>query len=68
MYTQYPFSEQKQWKVKVKVKETDPTRSQIWLFPVSYKYLYLPPGQYKGLGILITLSHFNFYDFSGMHV
>ena len=35
MYTQYPFSEQKQRKAKVKVKETDPTCSQIWLFPVT---------------------------------
>ena len=35
MYRQYPFSEQKQWEAKVKVKETDPTCSQIWLFPVT---------------------------------
>ena len=35
MYRQYPFSEQKQWKAKVKVKETDPTCGQIWLFPVT---------------------------------
>ena len=35
MYTQYPFSEQKQQKAKVKVKETDPTCSQIWLIPVT---------------------------------
>ena len=31
MYRQYPFSEQKQRKAKVKVKETDPTCSQICL-------------------------------------
>ena len=36
MYTQYPFSEQKQQEAKVKVKETDPTWSQIWLFPVTH--------------------------------
>ena len=35
MYRQYPFSEQKQWGAKVKVKETDPTCSQIWLFLVT---------------------------------
>ena len=35
MYGQYPFSEQKQWQVKVKVKETDPTWSQILFFPVT---------------------------------
>ena len=35
MYRQYPFSEQKQWKAKVKVKETGPTCSQIWLFPAA---------------------------------
>ena len=31
-YRQYPFSEQKQREAKV--KEIDPTCSQIWLFPV----------------------------------
>ena len=36
MYRQYPFSEQKQREAKVKVKETDPTWSQIWLFPVTF--------------------------------
>ena len=35
MYRQYPFGEQKQREAKVKVKETDPTCSQIWLFPVT---------------------------------
>ena len=35
MYRQYPFSEQKQQEAKVKVKETDTTYSQIWLFPVT---------------------------------
>ena len=35
MYRQYPFSEQKQQEAKVKVKETDPTHSQIWVFPVT---------------------------------
>ena len=35
MYRQYPLSEQKQWEAKVKVKEADPTCSQIWLFPVT---------------------------------
>ena len=35
MYRQYPFSEQKQRKAKVKVKETDPPCSQIWFFPVT---------------------------------
>ena len=35
MYRQYPFSEQKQQKATVKVKETDPTCSRIWLFPVT---------------------------------
>ena len=35
MYGQYPFSEEKQWQVKVKVKETDPTWSQILFFPVT---------------------------------
>ena len=33
MYGQYPFSEQKQPEVKIKVKETDPTWSQF--FPVT---------------------------------
>ena len=32
-YRQYPSSEQKQWKAKVKVKGTDPTWSQILFFP-----------------------------------
>ena len=36
VYRQYPFSEQKQREAKVKVKETDPTCSQIWLFPVTF--------------------------------
>ena len=35
MYRQYPFSERKLRKAKVKVKETDPTCSLIWLFPVT---------------------------------
>ena len=35
MYRQYTFSDQKQQKAKVKAKETDPTSSQIWLFPVT---------------------------------
>ena len=35
MYRQYPFNEQKQREAKVKVKETDPTWSQDWLFPVT---------------------------------
>ena len=35
MYRQYPFSEQKQWEAKVKVKETDPACSQILFFPVT---------------------------------
>ena len=35
VYRQYPFIEQKQREAKVKVKETDPTCSQIWLFPVT---------------------------------
>ena len=36
MYGQYSFSEQKQQPdAKVKVKETDPTCSQIWLFLVT---------------------------------
>ena len=34
MYTQYLFSEQKQRKAKVKVKEPDPACSPIWLFRV----------------------------------
>ena len=38
MYRQYPFSEQKQQKAKVKVKETDLTYSQIWLFSVTVSY------------------------------
>ena len=29
MYGQCPFSEQKKWEAKVKVKETDPTWSQF---------------------------------------
>ena len=33
MYGQYPFSKQKQGEAKVKVKETDSTRSQF--FPVT---------------------------------
>ena len=41
MYRQYPFSEQKQQEAKVKVKETDPTCSQILLSPV---VLTAPPG------------------------
>ena len=41
-YRQYPFSEEKQRKTKVKVKETDPTCSQIWLFPVTYGDLACP--------------------------
>ena len=41
MYRQYPFSEPKQRKAKVKAKETDPTRSQIWLFPVTLELLSL---------------------------
>ena len=36
MYRQYPFSEQKQWEAKGKVKETDPTCRQILLFPVTH--------------------------------
>ena len=35
MYRQYPFSEQKQWETEVKVKETDPTCSQVFFFPVT---------------------------------
>ena len=35
MYRQCPCSEQKQWVEKVKVKETDPTRSQVLFFPVT---------------------------------
>ena len=35
MYRQYLFSEQKQREAKVKVKETDPTCRQIWLFPAT---------------------------------
>ena len=38
MYRQHPFSEQKQQKAKVNVKETDPTCSQIWLFPAILTY------------------------------
>ena len=34
MYRQYHFSEQKQWEENFKVKETDPTCSQILVFPV----------------------------------
>ena len=41
MCRQYPFSEQKQWEAKVKVKETDPTCSQIWPFPVALKWAIL---------------------------
>lgn len=33
MYGQYPFSEQKQWEAKVKLKATDPTWSHF--FPVT---------------------------------
>ena len=35
MHRQYPFSEQKQRKAKLQVKETDLTCSLIWLFPVT---------------------------------
>ena len=35
MYGQYPFSEQKQWEAKAKLKETDPTWSQVLFFPVT---------------------------------
>ena len=42
MYRLYPFSKKKQWKAKDKVKETDPTCSQIWLFPGTGFYLLLP--------------------------
>ena len=41
-YREYPFSEQKQQKAKVKVKETDPTCSQIWLLPVPIPYCQCP--------------------------
>ena len=36
MYRQYPFSEQKQLDAKFKIKETDPTCSQILFFPVIF--------------------------------
>ena len=35
MYRQYPFSAQKQRNAEVKVKQTDPTCSPVWLFPVT---------------------------------
>ena len=35
LYRQYPFSEQKQGEAKIKVKETDPTWSQILLLTYS---------------------------------
>ena len=35
MRRQYPYSEHKQWEAKVKVKETDSTWSQNWLFLVT---------------------------------
>ena len=39
MYGWFPFREQKQWEAKVKVKETDPTWSQNWLFPITFSVL-----------------------------
>ena len=50
MYRQYPFSEQKQQKAKVKVKETDPTCSQIWLFPVTLSLLLINASNRHCLG------------------
>ena len=40
-YKQYPFSEQEQQEAKVKVKETDPTCSQIWTFPVTIQRIFM---------------------------
>ena len=59
MYRQYPFSEQKQQEAKVKVKETDPTCSQIWLFPVTLSHaLSTYPGRlvYRADMIITTLQ------------
>ena len=38
MYRQYSFIEKKQQEAKVKVKETDPTYSQILFFLVTTSY------------------------------
>ena len=42
MYGQYPFSEQKQWEEKAKLKETDQTWSQVLFFPVKWLVLQNP--------------------------
>ena len=57
MYRQYPFSEQKQRKAKVKVRETDPTCSQIWLFPVT-EFLQFALGKYF-LDLPLSLNPFS---------
>ena len=51
MYRQYPFSEQKQQKAKVIVKETEPTCSQELAFPCYRKSVVLtqtPAGKRPG--------------------
>ena len=65
MYRQYPFSEQKQWKAKVKVKETDPTYSPIWLFPVTIPHCQYPFHnlvEERVMAVLIASSDGSFWE------
>ena len=55
MYRQYPFSEQKEQKARVKVKETDPTCSQIWLFSVTIPHCQSPFHNLVEKGVMTVL-------------
>ena len=58
MYRQYPFSEQKQREAKAKVKETDPTRSQILFFPVTKGNAEVASGDVVFSLYIFTFQHF----------
>ena len=67
MYRQYPFSEQKQRKAKVKVKETDPTCSQIWLLPVAIPYCQCPFHSLVEKGVTALLIALSDGSFGSVH-
>ena len=49
------LSEQKQWQVKVKVKETDPTWSQILFFPITEAMSPALAGGFLTTGLAVSM-------------